>query len=359
MDKRKSLFVGLLVLMLMAATSLIALGQGLFAEPEVEVLYSLDGDGGLGGFGWVAAPITDLNGDGAAEVIVTAPFFADGANNLAGKIYIYSGADGSLVHATVGSNAFAIFGHSATFAGDVNGDGVEDYVVGAPGLDVFGTGSGLVGQVFVYSGADHSLLLTLTGPAGIAFGASVSGAGDVNHDGFGDILVGSTYASERAPQGGQAAVYSGTDGSLIWEKNGRFENGFMGSAVGKLEDLNHDGAPELIVGAQGAGNNGRGRAYLFSGRNGRRVYTMRPVGRPGVPATFAQYHASNAGDITGDGIDDIFIGDYNASRPRRFGEGTSGSGQGYIFNGKNGRLVAVQGQRRLVMAWDPAEASAM
>ncbi|MCB0026678.1 MAG: FG-GAP repeat protein, partial [Anaerolineales bacterium] len=318
MQRRKLTFSLVLAGLLLGLTALAAGAAGLFAEPDVSVLYTLEGDGGAGSFGWVAASLGDLNGDGAPETIVTAPFIAGPAGNASGKVYVYDGATGALLHDETGAR-LSLFGHSATVAGDVNGDGTPDYVVGAPTLDVFGFGLGLTGQTFVYSGADHSLLLTLSGPGGAAFGASVSGAGDVDGDGHADIFVGSTYASVAQNNGGQVALYSGADGSLLWTVDGAFPDGFLGSAVGALGDVSGDGVPDLVAGAQGAGRKAHGEAYALSGVDGNVLFTMKPVGLPSEPSTFAQYHASAAPDVNGDGITDIYVGDYNARRGQHQG----------------------------------------
>ena len=340
MKRKKRFAFGLFIALLLFSTTVALAASLFFLEPEVDVLYSVDGDGGAGSFGWVAAALGDLNGDAAPETIVTAPFLA-GASPFEGKIYIYDGASGALLHDQRGSG-FSLFGHSATVAGDVNGDGIPDYVVGAPGLDAFGVPFGTVGQAIVYSGADHSVILTISGAAGTAFGASVSGAGDVNEDGQADILVGSTYASSLAANGGNLSLYSGADGSLIWSVDGIYENGFLGSGVGELGDVSGDGVPDVVAGAQGAGSKGRGEAYAFSGTDGSALYTMKPVGLPGQTPTFGQYHASAAPDVNGDGVTDIYIGDYNARRGQSQGNNAVvRTGRSYIFSGVDGARLYV------------------
>ena len=175
-------------------------------------------------------------------------------------------------------------------------------------------------------------MLELIGNVGEAFGASVAGAGDVNGDGYGDVIVGATFAAGSA---GRIAVFSGLDGSLLWDYTGEKENDRLGSAVGLIGDVSGDGIPDQVAGAHGAGEKGRGEAYAFSGADGTKLYTMKPVGLPGGFPSFAIYHASGAGDVNNDGVGDIYIGDYNARR----GSAPGGTGRAYIFSGVDGHKL--------------------
>ena len=183
-----------------------------------------------------AGPVPgDVNGDGKADFIVGARLDDPaGGGTRAGSAYVFSGADGSLLYQVSGDTANDAFGHSVSMAGDVNGDGRADFIVGAPFDDPAGGGTD-AGSAYVFSGADGSLLYQVTGDStGDQFGWSVSGAGDVNGDGKADFIVG---AYKDAPAGGgteagSAYVFSGADGSLLYQRTGDTAGDLFGFSVG-------------------------------------------------------------------------------------------------------------------------------
>jgi len=301
-----------------------------FAEEDVEVLLTLNGEQQGDGFGWVAEDLGDINGDGVNDFIVTAPFFTTNVPFPAGKFYVYSGGDGALLN-SVTSPGIPVFGYSAKDAGDVNADGVNDYIVGS------------FSSAMVFSGANHAVLHQWFRP-GEFFGASVAGVGDLNKDGFDDVVVGASYASQRAANAGRLYAYSGKTGKLLWKRNGRKAGDELGTAAGSIGDINYDGIPDLVVGARGAGRNDEGRVYVLSGKNGRLIHLLKPVGKPGLTTdgagvsagTFGQFHAFGVGDITGDNIPDIYVGDYNARQDE-----VDGSGRGYQYSGATGKTLHV------------------
>lgn len=314
-----------------------------FVENEVEVLLSLFGEQTGDGFGWVAEDLGDINGDEANDFIVTAPFFATNLPFPAGKFYVYSGADGKLLN-SVASPGVPIWGYSAKSAGDVNADGVGDYVVGS------------FASVTVFSGANHSILQQWFKP-GVFFGSSVSGIGDVDQDGYDDIIVGARYDSKRKPNSGAVYAYSGRTGEQLWRRFGKKEGWQMGTATGSIQDINGDGIPDVVVGARGAGKNGEGEAFVLSGRNGKKILKLKPTGEPGLitdgagvtAGTFGLFHGFGVGDTNGDGTPDIYIGDYNAQV-----EGTNGTGRGYLYSGASGDLLKVFNAENLGDGFGPA-----
>ena len=127
---------GLVRAFLLCAVLLFAGGTGAtaagpFLEPDVEVLHTFTGENIGDTFGWVAADLGDLNGDGVKELLI--PAILNGENGpAAGKVYIYSGRDQTLLRAHLG-NPGETYGYSASNAEDVNADGVSDYIIGGPG----------------------------------------------------------------------------------------------------------------------------------------------------------------------------------------------------------------------------------
>ncbi len=157
----------------------------------------------------------DVNNDGFDDVIVGA-FRDDDLGKDSGSARVFSGLDGSILYTFYGNSAGDFFGAVVSDAGDVNQDGYADLIIGA---HFDGTLAQNGGSAWVYSGFDGSLLYSFFGTQmGDTFGNSVSGAGDVNNDGFDDVIIGiSDAASSNStiPQAGRVVVYSGADGSLL------------------------------------------------------------------------------------------------------------------------------------------------
>ena len=171
----------------------------------------------------------DVNGDGVPDFIVGA--YRDdpvGGGTDAGSAYVFSGADGNLLYQVTGDTAGDLFGYSVSIAGDVNGDGRADFIVGAYRDDPIGGGTD-AGSAYVFSGPDGSLLYQLTGDtAGDHFGYSVSGAGDVNGDGRADFIVGAIGDNPGGlTNAGSAYVFSGADGSLLYQLDRRYRGRFL------------------------------------------------------------------------------------------------------------------------------------
>ena len=317
---RIALFTFILIV-LAAATAVIASSP--IVEPDAVIIHSFSGEQVGDGFGWVGADLGDIDGDGVHDFIIPAPFYVDENGLATGKVYVYSGDDGALLNVVMG-NGSEFLGYSAATAGDVNDDGVSDYIIG-----------GVAGShAVVYSGADHSLLLDLHGAGGDGFGYSVTGAGDVNGDGYDDVMVGATNAGVSFPLAGRVYLFSGQDGSIIWTQDGQGENYRLGAGAGLVGDVNGDGIPDQVAAAPGVpGGPFGGEAYVFSGVDGAIIHTLKPVD-PESAETFGQFFASDAGDFNNDGIPDVFIGDYAAAA-----DGVPGTGRAYVFSGANGRRL--------------------
>ncbi len=301
-----------------AALTLLAAGLAAaappFIEPEAELVYRLDGQADGDIFGWVGAALGDIDGDGAGDFAIPAITDPSGGP-AAGKLYVYSGATGTVVH-TIEGGPNDLLGFSVDLAGDVDADGVGDYVVGAPA-----PGTGNPGRVLVVSGADHSLIHEVVASGPSFFGSAVAGAGDLDGDGHADFAVGDRFGGSA----GTFSAFSGADASLLWTIDGLAAGDQLGSAAGLVGDVNDDGVPDLSVGAFQAGTGGA--AYVVSGADGAVIHVLEPVGNASV---FGQFFASGAGDVDDDGVGDVFVADYNHN---------GGDGQAYVFSGATGALL--------------------
>ncbi|HEY1581522.1 MAG TPA: integrin alpha [Chthoniobacterales bacterium] len=251
-----------------------------------------------------------------------------------------------------------LFGYAVAPMGDVNGDGVPDYLVGAPYQDgdFVSTAMGFgdpqnVGKVFIMDGATMAVLVEMNDPEfeliqpqhfGGQLGASVAVSADINGDGVADIIAGvPQHISNPNSQddilnlAGKALVFSGKDGSVIFTLNDPTaeEDGKFGTSVAALGDVNSDGVADFAVGTPGKDIGGEdgvpnvGIAYVFSGKTGQVIETLNDPPRGGDEAGAAFGTAmANAGDVNGDRVNDLVVG-------------APGEGRVYVFSGKTGTLL--------------------
>ncbi|HEY5138308.1 MAG TPA: VCBS repeat-containing protein, partial [Methylococcales bacterium] len=305
-------------------------------------------------YGKVATIAGDVNGDGRSDFLVTARSFTNGQVNE-GAAYLYYGTGTGAMPATPGwayesNSANAEFGHSASAAGDVNNDGYDDIVITADGYDTFR------GKIYLFLGSPAGLsktpAWTYTNSAGAAnqnLGQSIAGAGDINGDGFDDIIVGAHYYSETGlVHEGAAFVFygnaSGFSSSPDWTIKGGMAGALLGFSVAGVGDLDKDGYADVLVGAPMYGASNEGIAYLYYGG---------AAGLPAAPSqTFTNGSAgsyfgnpvSPLGDVNKDGNLDILIG------ASRYDVGATDRGRVYAYYGAGNR-------NPLVVSWDKMDAA--
>ena len=283
------------------------------------------------GLGKSVSGAGDLNGDGFDDVIVGAPESSSGGGWYSGSVYAYSGKDGTQLFQWNGGQLSERFGSSVSAAGDVNGDGFDDVIVGSPNASPAGIIS--AGSAFVFSGLDGTLLYQWDGGTEyVQLGFSVSEAGDVNLDGFDDIIAGAYRTSPGGlSNAGSAYVYSGLDGSVLYLWNGQAQNDYFGWSVSSAGDVNGDGFYDVVIGASNAnvlGFAAAGSAFVFSGLDGTLLYQWDGEGN------IDQFgrSVSSAGDVNADGFDDLIVG-------MRWARVISTPGAAQVFSGIDGSLL--------------------
>ncbi len=209
-------------------------------------------------FGRSVSTAGDVNGDGYADVIVGAPFYYGGQTEEGcARLYLgsSSGVNTTPANHDEGDKVGARLGWSVATAGDVNGDGLGDVIAGAP--DISPLNPGELGRAFLWYGQPVSTGISTTRDwddageqADAHFGASVATAGDVNGDGYSDIIVG---APGHASDAGKAYVYHGQPDTVNeeagWTKASNMEYALFGFSVGTAGDVNGDGYADVIVGS--------------------------------------------------------------------------------------------------------------
>jgi Ca2+-binding RTX toxin-like protein len=353
-------------------------------------LNSLDGSNGFvingineyDNLGRSVSSAGDVNGDGINDLIIGAPLATANSNNGAGQSYIIFGSNGGFndsfdLNSLDGTNGFVInginefdlSGYSVSSAGDVNGDGIDDLIIGTRNAD-FGYKNG-AGQSYVVFGKDGGFndsfdLNSLDGNNGFAIngindydysGWAVSNGGDVNGDGFDDLIIAARFADPNGiNNAGQSYVVFGKDGGFnasfdlnsLDGNNGFAINGInnsdiSGFSVSSAGDINGDGIYDLIIGAPYADPNNRsgaGQSYVVFGKNGGFQPSLDPSSLDGSNGFVINginsenrsgFSVSGAGDVNGDGIDDLIISAIAADFNGRFK-----IGQSYVvFGSKN------------------------
>lgn len=213
------------------------------------------------------------------------------------------GAQG--ISMTFEGDTYGYFGASVAGGEDVNGDGVPDVVVGAPWNGAEGCRSG---SVFVYSGADGSLLLRINGDQrGDQFGHTVAMMPDLDNDGSAEIVVGAPYADSATEiDSGLIRVHNGATGAAMFGQRGSASGDLLGFSIAVGDDFDGKGFPDLVAGAPGADVNGidSGLVRIYSWDDGIDILT---IAGPGASDQFG-YSVACRGNLTGDLTGDVLVG---------------------------------------------------
>jgi hypothetical protein len=292
-------------------TAIINAGKALvFSGKDGAVLFTLtdptaEEDGKMG---TAVAGLGDVDADGVPDLLLGVPGKdiggEDGLSNV-GLAYVFSGKTGQVIrtlnHPSLGgAEAGAAFGSAVANAGDINGDGVTDILIGAPGD----------GHVFVFSGKTGDLIFTIVSPVEDSlpsFGAAVAGGKDFNRDRKPDFVVG---APLQAGLRGAAYIFNGSDGSLQRSLVPATRQPFakFGASLIVSDDLTGDHRPDVAVGAPGQNVNGllqAGTITVFDGRRGRVAQTLTSA----TPQARALFGAGlGAADFNGDRVSTVVAG---------------------------------------------------
>lgn len=270
-------------------------------------------------FGTSVAGVGDVNGDGTPDYIIGLPGWGPFA---AGRATVHSGVDGSVLYNFNGSAVADFMGYSVAGAGDVNDDGAPDFIVAAPYSFL---GEDVAGAAFVFSGADGSELWEFAGDQEAEhLGLGVGAAGDVDGDGYDDLVTGSPdYDGTLGDATGRVMVFSGFDGGVLlqWES---VPGGNMGESVCGLGDVNGDGYADIAAAAPGVAT-----VLVIDVHNAAVLHTL----SDGQINSNFGHSIADAGDIDGDGVDDLVVGATGhvvGGEPR---------GRVFIYSGADGDLI--------------------
>jgi hypothetical protein len=313
-------------------------------------------------FGWNVAPAGDFDGDGFADYAVGAPWFDVGGTVDAGEAVVYSGATGAVLLQVQGTVAGSLtgyvvaapgdldgdgaadllvsamkygdvsaydhsghflygiagytgaeFGYTLATGSDLDGDGVPDWFAGAPleSTQVGGTTYYQTGAVYALSGANGNTIYRYGGYYQYDFfGESLARLGDLDGDGIDDVIAGSPDSSSSVTELGMVVVFSGAAGTTLFNYYGSAAYDQLGASVTGLPDMNHDGVPDFAFGAPGVVDFfvTRGQAQVCSGKDGAQLASW--VGSGGFKTgNYALGTSIAGGDWNGDGIGDVVSGD--------------------------------------------------
>ncbi len=265
-------------------------------------------------FGHSIDRVGDIDHDGIEDFAVGAPGLYP-PDNDSGRVHVFAGGSGALIWLIQPPALHGHFGWAVSGAGDVDADGWDDIVIGAPR-----SGVNSEGRVYVFSGQTHALLHVDTGTPFAYFGYAVDGLGDVDLDGHDDWIAG-TQIGNQTTYTGYARVYSGATGNVLYTYAGTVTDDNLGRAVARAGDVDLDGHADFLIGSYGR------FVRLHSGATGGLLRELLPPS----PA-YVHFGSVLAGgfDVDLDGSPDFVVGDP---------EYGSSAGRGTVYSGATGAML--------------------
>lgn len=279
---------------------------------------TMEGNQANAAMGWSAKSAGDINGDGYSDIIAGANMFDNGQVDEGAAFVWCGGPEGvSTVAATIleGNQDATQLGWSVASAGDVNGDGYSDVIVGAPDYD---NGQVDEGVVYIYEGTSQGLeqfpTLIEDNRPGERFGSAISKAGDLNGDGFDDVIIGApNYENGQVEEGAVIIIYGSITGlnllnPVVLESNTPYS--YFGFSVSNAGDVNGDGYGDVVIGSSSPSKiqNQEGHVFVYHGS----ALGIKPGPNTVLASTEDGYLAgcsvAGGGDINGDGFGDIIVG---------------------------------------------------
>ena len=262
----------------------------------------------------------DLNGDGTPDIIVGSPLASTQGLFKNGSVKALSGADGSLIWSYFGSANFLGWGSKIIPARDIDGDGINEVISSNPGASTNGLWQN--GVIAAFSGATGQLVWQLDGSTDLTqLGETAAIVGDIDLDGVLDFVLGVPHHSANGMlDAGQIRCVSGLTGSTIWQLDGTVLYGLLGENLEALADLDGDRVYEVFTASPDADSNGMadsGFAMLIDGADGSIKWHL-------IGSTNGEHLGENTftnQDFSGDGIDDVVVGSPRAEHNGVFNAG--------------------------------------
>ena len=312
-------------------------GQFLSAEPD----WIGEVDSYFATFGTSVSSAGDVNGDGFDDIIIGAPYYSNG-ESFEGAVFIYLGSiDGPSIIADFvieSGQSESSFGLSVASAGDINGDGYDDILIGAPDFD---NGESDEGVVFLHLGSPlgpsltHDWMAESDQPYYTSFGNSVSSAGDINNDGFDDVIIGAPGFDNPTINEGLVFAYYGSEDGLsstpdwVAEQNQISSN--FGYSVSEAGDINGDNYDDILIGAPYYDNGqlDEGAVFVYYGSaDGLSLDALWVNESNQINSGYGKC-VTQAGDVNNDGFDDILVGAH------QFNNGLYHEGVAFLYLGSD------------------------